>query len=138
MNAQCRKCYKTITNPAEWNGSFNGCKPCRNKYLKNLRNTNPAYKLKAKERYRDNAVHYRFADKQLTVPDNWDDYPKDLCEICADPLTLATLNIDHSHDSGLFRGVLCRRCNTGLGFFKDSPELMRGAADYLSRSESGT
>lgn len=131
MNAQCRKCFQTITDINQWNGSFNGCKPCRNKYLRDLRNSNPAYKIKAKARYRQNAIHHRFKGKQLEVPEDWEALDKSRCQICSGGLTPETLNIDHSHSTGEFRGVLCRRCNTGLGFFKDDPGLLEGAAAYL-------
>lgn len=135
MNAVCRKCNNTITDPDKWNPSFNGCKPCRNIYLKHLRNTNPKYKLKAKMRYRESAVHHRFKGKGLSVPDNWDELDKSKCEICGDSLNDATLNIDHSHTTGEFRGILCRRCNTGLGFFKDSTDILKKASDYLARHD---
>jgi len=41
---------------------------------------------------------------------------------------------DHDHKTGAFRGVLCGRCNPGLGLFGDSPEMLRLAADYLEKS----
>lgn len=40
--------------------------------------------------------------------------------------------IDHCHSSGRVRGLLCIRCNTGLGHFRDSPELLQAAKEYLS------
>jgi len=42
--------------------------------------------------------------------------------------------IDHDHATGVVRGLLCQRCNSGLGFFLDNPELMREAATYVERS----
>lgn len=38
---------------------------------------------------------------------------------------------DHHHDSNRFRGLLCARCNAGLGFFQDQPKRLRAAARYL-------
>lgn len=40
---------------------------------------------------------------------------------------------DHDHTTGLFRAVLCNRCNMALGLFKDEPERMRVAAAYIER-----
>lgn len=43
------------------------------------------------------------------------------------------LHIDHDHDSGLVRGLLCNTCNTGLGCFYDSLDNLIGAIEYLER-----
>lgn len=43
------------------------------------------------------------------------------------------LVVDHCHDSGMFRGLLCNNCNRGLGLFKDSIENLRNAIDYLEK-----
>ena len=40
--------------------------------------------------------------------------------------------LDHNHGTGEFRGFLCDSCNTGLGKFKDDPELLNRAINYLS------
>lgn len=40
---------------------------------------------------------------------------------------------DHDHKTGLFRGVLCSSCNTGIGMFRDSPRIMYAAIHYLEQ-----
>jgi hypothetical protein len=42
-------------------------------------------------------------------------------------------HIDHCHETGAVRGALCHGCNTSLGHFKDSPELLARAIHYLTR-----
>lgn len=55
------------------------------------------------------------------------------CPICDRPLT-DVYTIDHCHAEGYVRGLLCHRCNSGLGMFEDNPELFARAVDYLERS----
>lgn len=41
------------------------------------------------------------------------------------------LSIDHNHDTGKVRGLLCQPCNTGIGLLNDSPSQLRLALRYL-------
>lgn len=43
-------------------------------------------------------------------------------------------HIDHDHITGQVRGILCSQCNTAIGKFKDSPEIILKAAEYIMRS----
>ena|ERR1700730_4342225 len=54
------------------------------------------------------------------------------CAICRRK-SKRMLCVDHCHKTGRVRGLLCVRCNTGLGLYKDDPSLMRRGADYLER-----
>lgn len=56
------------------------------------------------------------------------------CDICGEKPEVQVLYIDHKQGSTTPRGVLCNRCNSGLGMFKESPSLLRVAAEYLERS----
>jgi transposase len=39
--------------------------------------------------------------------------------------------VDHNHENGAVRGLLCRSCNVGIGYLQDDPDLLIAAAEYL-------
>jgi hypothetical protein len=52
------------------------------------------------------------------------------CEVC---LTKDNLRLDHCHDGGHFRGVLCNNCNTALGFLEENQDRIIALAEYAKR-----
>ena len=59
------------------------------------------------------------------------------CGICGAHQSEFTkaLAIDHDHKTGEVRGLLCMPCNTALGKFNDSPELLHSAIRYLNAAK---
>lgn len=56
-----------------------------------------------------------------------------LCAICKREIDLESCKIDHSHENGEVRGILCTSCNTGIGLLQDSPDILIFATDYLRK-----
>jgi hypothetical protein len=55
-----------------------------------------------------------------------------LCAICGEPpMPGESLSVDHDHETGMVRGLLCRHCNIGLGKLGDTIETLLVAVEYL-------
>ena len=59
---------------------------------------------------------------------------KDACELCGGTVRLC---YDHCHETGMFRGTLCRGCNQAIGKLGDNYEGLLKAAKYLKGAEEG-
>lgn len=59
---------------------------------------------------------------------------KNKCAICGKRVGLSDC-LDHCHKTKKNRGVLCRKCNLGLGHFGDNPRMLRKALKYLRKWE---
>ena len=75
----------------------------------------------------------RCARRGITPEELVDRYERqeECCAICKTEIELIDSAIDHNHETGEFRGVLCKQCNRALGMFRDSPEILQSAIDYL-------
>ena len=61
-----------------------------------------------------------------------------LCAACGQPESrrtpsggVAPLHVDHDHETGEVRGLLCQRCNFALGYAQEDPLILRGLIAYL-------
>lgn len=55
-----------------------------------------------------------------------------VCAICGGIDPKRSLGVDHNHDTGKIRGLLCMSCNIGIGNLDDNVELLTKAIVYLS------
>ena len=107
------------------------CNVCRSNVEK-LRQQTDSYKVKRtdyslRKAYGISSEEYQEKLKQQNY----------VCAICNKEKTTRALAVDHCHVTGIIRSLLCGSCNTGLGHFKDSPELLNKAADYI-KEHNGT
>ena len=60
------------------------------------------------------------------------------CKICGNGEEEAghELRVDHCHNTGKIRGLLCSQCNTALGLLKDNPDNIQKALEYIIESSS--
>lgn len=111
-------------------GYRNRCKDCHNTYVrevwykKNAKIQKAASaEWKARNQAKVLATRYKC---EVDIIQSLLDYGR--CQICD---SVDNLHIDHCHDSGKIRGILCRGCNHGLGNFSDSRDKLLNAARYL-------
>ena len=61
------------------------------------------------------------------------------CSLCDKEFTTGSFGpmspvVDHCHQHGHVRGILCNECNRGLGYFHDNPSALRRAAKYIEEN----
>lgn len=123
---QCTKCGETkpLTefHAHKWgDGRRPDCKACRQEYGRRRQSA----------RSRDLSLR-----KYGITESDWQEIAEIQgggCAICgeAPPEGARPLCVDHDHETGSLRGLLCPTCNGGLGMFKDDPSLLVAAAQYL-------
>jgi len=112
--------------PTYADGRQRWCKDCHKKRNPNL--------------YKQDASSYRHRTLRSRYGIGHDDYLKMLedqdggCVICfaqSDTQKHGVLCVDHNHETGEVRGLLCNSCNTSLGRMGDDPQRLLRAAQYL-------
>lgn len=105
-------------------------------YMRDWRRRNPAKTRK----YRD-PVKAREWELRRVYGITGEQYERLLCQqdfrcaVCRRPAAESRngcLHVDHSHETGAIRGLLCNKCNLGLGLLDDDPAILRAAMTYLS------
>lgn len=116
-------------------GSLMWCKGCSTslgaKSMREWRSNNP-------ERYSYNRKRHLLTQYNLT-PEEFTYMVLEqggVCGICG--LVPSALYVDHDHLTGKVRGLLCQKCNSGLGFLGDSLDGLGKAISYLQRTTEET
>lgn len=89
------------------------------------------------EKHRDRLNGKRRFDKYGVTQEQYDEMVErqnGVCAICSSPPKAAkALSVDHDHNTGSVRGLLCDPCNLGLGLLGDSLQSLQAAVEYLGR-----
>lgn len=88
------------------------------------------------------AMKQQYLKRYGVTPEDWDRMYLEqdgCCKICDAHQSVLSkrLSVDHCHETGKIRGLLCMRCNAGLGNFRDDPELLVAAINYLKENPGG-
>lgn len=132
------------------------CKPCKIKDTQEWQRLNPGrqetmrqlriqrdpekyaeqQKIKNQRRKDNGSIYDWYFQRKYKI--SYEQYNKmhkeqaGLCAICSKPENTKKLAVDHCHNTGRIRGLLCFRCNSALGKLQDSIELMQKAIIYLT------
>jgi Autographiviridae endonuclease VII len=142
---RCSKCLQDKDPSEFWKGASR-CKPCRKADYQDYRAANHERLLAYSKAYRQGhreqfSVWHRNYRVRTTYGLTVAEY-RDLCErqdnrcgICRrDFAELGRRpSVDHDHDTGRVRGLLCDNCNRGLGFFKENPRFLDAAKEWLTK-----
>lgn len=93
-----------------------------------------AYIAQEKKKNSDYQYSRRLALVYDLTPEKYTEqlaWQKGVCAICKSPPGKRRLAVDHDTVTKKNRGLLCVRCNVGLGYFKDNPEFLQTAIKYL-------
>jgi hypothetical protein len=133
-----RKCSSKLTGLSSY------CIPCEKSYYNAYRKKRRAAQT-SEERYIDSRKSSLKTMHDLTV-EQYDlmlSSQNEKCAICGSKdsgrkgRTAFKMYVDHCHETGRIRGLLCSSCNLGLGKFKDDPDRLMVAAAYLLQHSTG-
>ena len=123
MSKVCKSCereldlskFQTLSRKdgRQWLSSY--CKSCQNQKTRQ-------YQFKSK-------YGVTIADRDLMI-----EQQGNKCAICSTEFKNGKdSHLDHCHETGKVRAILCGRCNPGLGYFDDDVEKLKLAIDYLNK-----
>jgi hypothetical protein len=139
------------------NGRKSTCKACQKEYMKSYyAKHGDAIRKQANEHYKNNREQHLATTKEWVKKNprrvkhnllNWSfgislehyeqllESQNGVCAICKkgeQSNRNKTLCVDHCHDTGEIRGLLCSHCNRGIGLLGDNPETLESAITYLN------
>ena len=145
----CRRCGKIKPlskfhkDKNRSDGHYAYCKACvaevqRARYERDhdaIRAYHNDYRAEHRDEFTDSALR-RLYDLSLEDYDLMLEAQSNGCAICgkSPEENGKRLFVDHNHDTGDVRGLLCSTCNSGIGMLQDSSELCRRAMLYLKES----
>ena len=122
----CEDCEETVIDDKDW----------RRKTITRIINENSDLKNKHKID-RSKCTKYNMTIGDLLV---MKESQKGKCKICnkSEEELNEALYIDHCHISGKVRHLLCRFCNSALGFAKDDPTIIQNMLNYINEYRKTT
>lgn len=129
---ECVRC-KEDKNSSEFYEGYTHCKKCQIKYSKSYYKRNTDRSKKARRSWRLKSKYGLTDDEynQMYISQNKS------CAICESKTPGKRVNnfsVDHCHETGVIRGLLCVRCNVLLGRLNDDLEFINKIVKYLKKN----
>lgn len=129
----CPRCHRAkpredySPRPRSRDGLASWCKECTNEATRSQRNSFTAARTRARELREKYGITLAAYEAMLAEQGGG-------CAICGRTSSpkVTSLAVDHDHDTGKIRGVLCRPCNSALGMLGDDPAIVARALAYLT------
>lgn len=123
MSSPCGKCGGTVRTKS------GNCLPCKKVYDRE-------YRKKHAARLREYGRDWSLRRRHGLTREQWHEMlvaQAGRCGICAEPFRpeWQAIHVDHCHETGRLRGLLCAGCNKALGRFGDSLDGVMRVVDYL-------
>jgi hypothetical protein len=83
----------------------------------------------------DNGKNYRLVKNFGITLEEYNkmfDEQKGLCYICSEADTVK-LAVDHNHNTGAIRRLLCKKCNVAIGLLKEDPQIIENVLNYIKQ-----
>ena len=156
IHPTCNTCNKKIQRTWYQNNKKKAQNEAKKRHAENKDQINSKRRQQRKdnpEKYREESKAYNKANPHIARESSWRragikdmtvvrynqmfEDQKGLCALCERPQEQfkRRFAIDHNHDTGKARGLLCDRCNTGLGKMNDSINQLEKAIKYLKQYE---
>jgi hypothetical protein len=122
----CRSCKQDKPSEAFY-ARYSVCKYCKNEQSKawSLRNPDKVKQQRRKTRLK---TKYGLTEESYAEMFN---QQNGLCALCGETEPTKKLAVDHCHETGKLRKLLCTNCNTVLGKVHDNVDLLRKMVNYL-------
>jgi hypothetical protein len=140
----CKKCGSDDFKP---HGKGSRCRPCHNRYNRKYACKNPEtikaknekYRLSGRRRELSIKALYNLESKDYQILLAKQDNKCAICNLEETTIDKRTnkprsLAVDHCHTTDKVRGLLCQKCNQGIGMFKDNIRLLQEAIIYLEEN----
>ena len=125
---------KTLTKKDGTKSCRPSCKECAIKKKLDIYHNEGGKELQKKRSFRALMRSYGITEEIYEQERIKQQYKCFLCGTHEQTQHHGRLFVDHCHETGKYRGLLCILCNTGLGSFKDDIEVLQKAIEYINEN----